>query len=349
MWNKPVRNVEDKVLNCVVCVLEITIKTSFILVPINGFCRHRARNYSEVQHFRIAKLKLIAAYGVLFCTILATCAYPYMLMNVCEKDEKITCLVLWTELIFSGTGIILFALSLLQVKSRLFDLNGWAKIVENRRSFGINNVICVDCNRHLYKRSKLFFYLILLLNLAFISSYYFTDDALPFTIARDSSLVISSFIQAQIVFQFSQKTRYFRVIHKSLRKAIVSKLNGKLDRLQRSPNSIYLNDNSLEDMLKGYTRYILAMHENFKLLNDFLSPMMIIWLLASVANLIVNFYLIIIVWRVLYVSHVFILQVRTYTIVLGIIYLLNCVQKQGKVSSFYLLIRKYGGRNHVIF
>ncbi|KYB28726.1 hypothetical protein TcasGA2_TC032427 [Tribolium castaneum] len=291
--NKIIPHRPYQLKNCVVCVLTYTLFVGHYVTPIVGYCSHSNHRYSKTQYFAIVKISQIFDWILLLLYAGATFSYSNVVVEECSKvKNKIMCLHFWGDQIFSINGLLCMFFFLLQINTRLKNLNAWAHLIENRHSFKMENVICVHCTKNLMKRNFKLIAVLMAAILFFIGVQFWMSDMTPLDFTRRGSIFLSELIQCNIAFQFSQKSLFLLYITNSLKKSIVRKFRQRLE-----------IGTNLEDSLRNYTKFwiILKKYQNLiRVLNMNIALMMkyfvltsIIFSLSSVIALIVNIYILI--------------------------------------------------------
>jgi hypothetical protein len=313
----------EPVKNCAVCILSNTLLIGHFITPILGSCKHSKRRFSNTQSFSISKIGLICDCFLFVFFGAMTFSYSYDTLQECVNlKEKIACLQLWGDQIFAVSGMNCMLCFLAQIKTRLEELNCWARLMEKSGSFGFTNIVCEYCTRGLKTRNWRLV-VVMLGTIAFFvatRTYVWIQTASPLSMARDVSIFFSLIVQLNVVFQFTQKSDFLNCITESWKMSIFRKFRARLERGGVT---------DFEDSVKKYIRFGLALKENYNKINNFLSPTVLICLFTSAAILIINFYLMVIG------TSFGMFQLRTFVIILGLLTFLCYVESlKHRVSSF---------------
>jgi hypothetical protein len=129
----------EPVKNCAVCILSNTLLIGHFITPILGSCKHSKRRFSNTQSFSISKIGLICDCFLFVFFGAMTFSYSYDTLQECVNlKEKIACLQLWGDQIFAVSGMNCMLCFLAQIKTRLEELNCWARLMEKSGSFGFH-------------------------------------------------------------------------------------------------------------------------------------------------------------------------------------------------------------------
>jgi hypothetical protein len=147
----------------------------------------------------------------------------------------------------------------------------------------------------------------------FLVYFYMVEDDFELKIFRLVPVIVSLVLQFGLVFQISQYSTLTELSYKAVNKQIKVCLKRK----------ILCDEIQMLLQLRKLVSFMSMINLNIKLINNFLNPSIVVWVLKVVAILILNTYLGIILFdRVLRID-MMMLHLRSFLAILAIIYLIH--------------------------
>lgn len=268
--------------NCIVCYLDFPRRVTFFIHPLQGYCRHNQKNYHGKPYFGKSKYTpyLMVISNSLF--LMASIAIAGTSWFQCEKFNT-RCIVSLNWVCLVIVADFLSKCCSINFNSRLEELNGLADIFENRKYYGIKNLICHSCGENMLRNQKRFIYGVLFGGfMTILLGAIFNDGSWNSyqIVCIITSIASQTFLLFSIRYKLLIKTKIYRSISKHLM--------NNLNRLQNDSKN-NLNYTELKRILHLYLE-LLKFHQH---LNDFLNPSLLGWLAASSFMTVVNVYILI--------------------------------------------------------
>lgn len=307
-------------LNCLICLFQSKYNIFEVIFPVKGHCLHRNENVTK-PHFQISKFWI--CFGALYTTFLVIPAisYCYYLPEICTKNTFV-CLILSADEIFGVTSITVCLVTLGTLKITKHERNLWLRLFENRKLFYVNRITSGEIFKKLKYSSKVWFLIhSVLLVFVMLQDYFFSYNNFSIQYIRRFAKIGYYGSQSYYLFQVLQSINFVGFLLEALEDLLKISLCNKLV-LRR-------------DILNRSQELIEIINQNVYLIMKHLPYTCVVWILTSVASLILNIYIL--------VKHhdsdltiLSMLQFRTGIIVFGILLLLYNVESRWnhKVSAF---------------
>ena len=304
-------------------------------------CVSTLRHTDNSPHFIISKYSFLRQtfYGLIMLGFLAI--YFYVITNY--SMDKYIRLELIAESILCLKGFLTLAFSNIRIRIRLKELNGWNELLRDSKRYGIPSIITSTWVRTMKIRTLIDVFLTVL----FISIYtYFRLkhahglNLTWFDYVRKVSCIISISVQLLFVSQIVEKCVLVGMFFKRHKDLIVAHLSLRMN--EGLPPYLFINEVfqakscnlSLVQMLRLLTRFHSAVSYNLRLLNEFLNPFMLLWILCIIAILIINTYLLIMELKMgVHTTPAVALEIETLIIIMCILFVINNIYCSHTVVS----------------
>jgi general stress protein CsbA len=219
--------------------------------------------------------------------------------------------------LFSVTSVILCVLSLLTLKSKLEELNGWTTIMENHKEYCLEDGVSTERTEQIKRYGDVTaIYVVVTGTAVVLSRAVFSYDQYDQNYLRNLLLALAVIFQANLIFDMCQKMKMVA--------GLLGSMEDELKDLLKHP--VYVinrGDVPLVDHLKGFKKLVMAVNRNLKLLMKSLLVVLISWEMQTIVCLIINIFIVAeFEEQEEYFSNVFMLQIRTVATTLGIVYLM---------------------------
>lgn len=309
---------------CLICLFHSNYNLFGIVFPVKGYCQHLHPKTVSKPHFSISKFWFFFnVVATVFMTFAAFSSFFY-LPKICR--EMSSCLIFVADEFFSISSISFNLIMFGKLNIGKDELNSWLFIFENRERYGLKEII----SRKGVKQVKLLRYvtiaLLYVLILATVVLHFQQSyDELPFSHLRQFTIVGCYAIQSFGLLEASQKIKFIGLLLEALQDSIrricrERTTSGRVVDVAFLTKSFYLID---------------IINKTIKLMMTYMSQICQIWLITSVASLILNIY-ILIEYHNYNMITLGALQVRTGATIWGIVLLMTEAEHKlnRRVSAF---------------
>ncbi|KAF2900676.1 hypothetical protein ILUMI_05512 [Ignelater luminosus] len=336
---------KPKCKDCVVCLF----RPLWILGSISGnsvmsfTCPHID---PSIKSPKVSKSDVRLIISSIYCLIIIGHAIfsCYELFYLTNDFFKI--LFLFSEIIFC-IGTLNFAMTgTINYKERILELNGITSIIENRRYYGITTFLSSKTTQSFLIKSYLIIGLIVWSGLGFaiyfMESAYQITDSIPLMYYYTGTVFVYNISQTVSIYQSMLACCMHRVLFKTclnrLRQILTNRLNMKaMSQEQSVGKEISLVAQSekiaLEEELKRLKCLYTSLVYNYRELNRFLYPTILIWCVLWVAMLICGFYMLSITLEYGIDSNTLVQIAGCCSSVLLIVYYMSLAEKVAVVIS----------------
>lgn len=319
--------------NCIACIVRSKIFLFQFLYPLRIECQHSQINYSPFPVNFIATPAVYLNYGFWFLLLIPMASHLGLTVSLCSENE-LFCLILIEDQLFPITGLIFYILNLLISKKKIYEIDGWSKIVKNRMKYCLKDAFNAGTTARIEKNQGIVTLLSILgITCIVVSRICFSYDTFKFNYLRHALLLITALLQSNMVIEIYQKIQIVATFLLNLRK--------KLDDSLKLP--VYVTnsrDLTLVEHLKRYKKLIMAINTNLSLVMRPLIIILVLWEMQTIFSLIINIF-IIAEFRQQdeYFGNVFMLQIRTMSTLCAIVYLMFTAESlRKKVCRSYIHI-----------
>lgn len=265
---------ETKSSNCLVCLLQFSMKMAFFAVPLRGYCNH-FRNEAYFERTPFAPIFFIIVNSALLLTQYITVKFT---IDACGRTPS-ECVITSDWLSIISCSIIVINTMFCNLTSRIEELNTLTKIFECRKFYGINNLICYSCGKILQQNQKRLIFLYIIMSV--LSSVH-GKYLMPNPIHQFLLIVTFLIVNTQLMLIVRYKLLILRKIHNSIFKylQVIVKCT--------------IREYSLQTKIQRIQHLYIELYGTTKDLNDFLYPALFAWLGISTLALIFNIYVILI-------------------------------------------------------
>lgn len=334
--------------DCFVCLTKPFVRLTSLtgLGAIQSSCPHCAKHFSQKQIVQKSKFHWVLA--VLYVIVLLYyIGYGFYLVIHCR--QKIECFELISEFIFSINALSSVFFSLKLNNLRLKELNSWITLFENKNKFGFKTILDAETINYLTRFGRkcciFVFILITAYSCICLLSLFFTTCDFEH-VSRRTSSIFSIYVQLIVIFEFSNQHVFLKHINNVCYSTIIRSMcdvlpinnNLVLENSKVLEGKNYMiESNSLEMKLSNMIKYHSAITDNMYLLQKFVSSSMVIWITLTLVILVMNIYVMI---KTALASNyslvVILLEIKTYSIIVSIIYLLTIIEKTTNQVSYCL-------------
>lgn len=303
--------------DCFPCVLHIPWDPFIFLNPSKPYCPHSKCRYSSKSIFKFSKFFEIVAYLSIIPNLLAAFSCTNQLL-VLWKSNRLLFLLIFADLVYLLNIFFTAFLVCIQFKAQLQELRAWNEVIINRQHFGLKSILDKNNTKKFIKYRKYvsiasYFYIFFVATLRYIFVY----DKLPWSNLRSFCLIYSTLLHTFICFEFC-----FRVLM----------LGSSLKALKYSLSFEKIRG----EIVVRYIRFVMVIHRNVIMILQFIKYFLSLWILTTTISLILNIFIL-----VRYKGNntgVFLLQIRTFSAILSLLFMLvvHDTQLQKTVSLFYL-------------
>jgi hypothetical protein len=275
--------------NCVNCILESRFDLVRALFSNRRYCQHKIFFKTTRTYSKMSKPFLIWNIFSLLCFIFPWYTYIAYLPLACESDKNF-CLVYLGELIFATVTLFMACVGLTQLKFEVTEFNSWAMMSEKRKFFGLKHIMSLTQFKHLILTREFVLALNVITSVLSILLYYtLSYDNLPWNQYRKFLQVacysLQYYIGIDLVIRIRMIGSILENFFQTLRNTL---LNNRYPIFVRDSKSV-----SLETVLKRYTRLILTINKNNKLMMKYMSLIFFTYYLTVATSLILNLYVLI--------------------------------------------------------
>lgn len=329
------------VSDCIVCLFRPVINYSSLvgLTPITINCEH-SKHPAKNAFCKWSFFHTIITTILLLFLMFAIFMYVYLVIN-CK--EKLECMEIIAETIFIINSAIVVAFSLFRNKMRILYLTSWIDVFNKKSMFGFKTIIDEKKMKIIWNNCKIY-KIFLVVFMIFCSVMYFflilykASGWLHFI--RTTSLV-GLLIQLLIILEYSTYNIFTNIIMdicyvslvESMIKRVPSITKPEIYKKIEMLNSIR-GLLTLEERIRQTRRFHTVIIQNFEFIVKLLNPIAVLWLGSNLAVLIINTYVLCLMFFNNPTNYVIVLQFKTYLLIICIIYLLNLIQETGQKVIF---------------
>nr|XP_023022813.1 uncharacterized protein LOC111511034 [Leptinotarsa decemlineata] len=294
-----VREVE----NCIVCILRPCVEFAPWLMPYKGYCEHTEKTYSEKPQFK--KLKgYWWIYIIIPLTTLALLWNLYYMSRICSEDS-VTCLLLVTDELTGFYGVSFYIVIWMNSRFYLAATNITCDISSEWSKFGNGPLVSPNDRKQFRLRFRLVVVAIYISYSIIIHHFYMLIQHYGFNCQSFSKMIVlgSSIIQitvnSSLILQSSLNHFILRAIYIKVQVDLSDEVESSKLALPQGRN------------INAHARMCKKMALMYRYLNEYLNPTFLIFLITSVAILIINIYIFITPWSVKHLLEIRSLQWRT--------------------------------------
>lgn len=336
--------------DCFVCIIKIALTFSSLsgLSAVKCSCPHQDKKSTnqtvERSNFHYV---LSIIYTFMFSIIIG-----YLLYTFINCHKKLECYELISELMFSINAFVAIIISIKFNKLRINEFKNWIYVLESKRTYGFRTIL----NRKIINRVRRFALiscsLIIFVTIVFCILFY----AIPSKTCTIGCYMIragsiwSIYVQMVIIFEITMLHVLVRALNNICLTTVIQfmcdvlsedetlvEINDKYCRKER-----YMIENiPLEYKLRNFIKFRTIVYNTIEMLYKFISPSTFVWISTTLVILIINIYVLINIAIVGTYDVNILVEIKTYTVIICIIYLLNIVEETKKqVSSLFLSCHK---------
>lgn len=338
--------------DCFVCIIKplITFLSFSGLSAIKCMCPHtnRSQNKQTIERSNFY-FGLAIFYMIIFLLIIGYASYLFINCHV-----KLECLELVSELMFSINAFAGIAISLNFNQLRIREFKSWIKLFEDKRKFGLRRILMRKQIIKLRSSAQRGYILIIFVIAIFATLSYVISsenhDASYYLIRTGS--VLSIYVQLVVIYECAIEHVFLKALNNASFTTMIQCLCDILpyDNVLLNDSKLYCKSNrrmveniSLKCKLNNLINFHSAIYGNIQLLYKYIGPSTLEWIIITIGILIINIYIVV---RVTisdsYDSMDLLLEIKTYFIIIGIIYLLNIIEETKKQVSFYVTLLRNG-------
>lgn len=311
--------------DCVICVIGPLVQALFFTIPLKIDCQHHNPKITNPV-FEINRCYLFSAYFFGILVSLCLLSFPYL--TYLHWEDKIACISLLIDLVFSTKGAFLYFISLIRIEFKIADYQNFIYLVQKCRSFGITTVINKR-NAEILRRKSRFLAFAIFAVMPVLIYFNVVGDDFELKFFRNFPVILSLLLQFALVFQVSQYNSLLELSYRAVNKQIKIVLKRRM-----SGNGFGFCGN-----LKKLTSFLSHVNLNVQLINTFLNPSILIWVVKMVAILILNTYLGIILFDQILEIGMVMLHLRSFLTITAIIYLIHSLEVVGQqVRKIYIIL-----------
>jgi hypothetical protein len=258
--------------NCLVCLSRSYFDKFLVQSQIKGFCQHSQFNFSSSPTFRVSKIAVIFNLLVTLNLLFPAASYLQSLKMVCASNRSL-CLILMGDQVYVISSIILETVIAVKIETIRQDMLSWLKIFENRKVYGLGDIIDVQkLQKFVIGRSVAM--LMSLFGVTMTEIYLFSNhgyDNLSWSYARRISTMVASFIQCSV---------FVEAFHK------IFIMGALLEAVKTALRKTYFNGNF--NTFKKQVHLIAAVNDCTKLIMNLSTVLLIVWILTTIIFLIFN-------------------------------------------------------------
>lgn len=303
---------QQPVSDCVPCVFRIPWDP-YLEYPIKGYCSHTKSRYSLRPTFKFSKFCEIVLYLSLIPILLAAFSCTNQLLVLFKSDRLLFLLVFADQVYLVNTTITAFIICI-QFSTQFREMRAWNEIIINRRFFGMKHILDEVNTKKLHKYRKystvaIYFYILFETTMR----YLFVYDYFRWSNMRLFCLIYCSLVQTLSCFEFCYRIMMQANTLTALRNSLISE---KLS----------------EKLVARYIRFAMVLHRNLIMILEFIKYFISLWIFTTTISLILNIF-ILVRYKDSNVG-VFLLQLRTFSSIVSLIFMLvvHDNQLRNKVS-----------------
>lgn len=291
-----------------------------MVLPIKGFCKHSTLKIfkSRHPHFRFIRGLQIFDFAVQAFLLWPIFSYFVYLPIVCSMENKSLCLIMLTDEIFCVSTCAVSFIHQLQFQTKTLEANGWSRIVEARRNFGVKQIMGWKKTRSIIMKRNIMNGLFnILVYVSSILQFVISYDNLEENEPRKLLQMLAFTFQSYICLDLTQRFKIIGTILHSVKKTLMTDY-----------------ERPSKDFVK-YSKLILAIHVNLRVFHKTIILPLMSWILMTIVSLILNIFLLIqfseYPWYAIVLIHA-----RTAVTVLSIVIILsNAEQNLKRKVSVY--------------
>lgn len=316
---------------CIACIFRQITQITHFVWPLRFYCQHNKKGQTTAD-IKISRRVLIVSYIINLCIFLFTSTYVYLMWKHCGIN-KIECLLITTEFIFSFNSNLYLFLVLLSINHKLNNFKKWGALIEEVTDIVFDKSLLKIEFKNLQTKNIVFQCCTYSgLVVLFLGYNYVFIDLLEFQHLRQMCLAFGFYNQAILFGEMAQESHYLlflgSIFNKTLRKAMIKKLSLK-DKIYYFSQEKTV---SQEDVPVGLYQIVIKMNKflnmfvkNLQASNSVYNPMLLIWIMSATTLLTLDVYLIVIISSdaSLINSKMIELEIETIIIIIGVIYVLR--------------------------
>lgn len=354
-------NVKPEIINmeicdCFVCVIKPLINVASFtgLSGLKYSCPHTKKPTTK-SYYERSRIHLAISFLMLGVVSLAIIFYSYLVVN-CKL--QLECYELLSETLFLLNSVVTILCGILFNDLRIRELNAWIQIFEHKLQYGFKIILDKKTMQSLKRYSQIcclvtFSILLAFIALPYVMMTYKSISAL-FLFRRIASL-ISIYIQLIIIFQFSMQHTFLKALNEKCYSTLVCTMiekcpECKMPKIYKKieANRFLCDGLSLESRIRKMIRFRGAVMQNIKLLHRYVSFSTLTWFALTLVVLIINIFVMVnVTINGKYDTVIVLLEVKTYSLIICIIYLLYIME--GTKNQVRLLFLNFVNARRTVF